>query len=284
LIFSGIQLIFAFFSSQKSCGTIIAAFLVAFSRKKMKLTGFILLSLFFINSLAYGQETSAMDRSPEQEAAKQTEKLQAELNLTPEQVKKVQEINLKYARERQISNTRSAAMQRIKDKDSDLKRVLTSEQYIQLQNKRYERSSFQNLNQNPNIPANASGFRQEGSSRSSTNEPTRTRTSTTGTTTRQPAASNERSTGNSSRYYQRTPRTTRSSSQPSTNTRTRESGSQNSGSRRESSTSSPTRGNSSDTSTRSSSNPASSSSPSRQSSTSSGGERSSSSSSNSGRR
>ncbi|MBP1675982.1 MAG: hypothetical protein H6Q20_541 [Bacteroidetes bacterium] len=92
------------------------------------------------------------ERTPELEAARQTEKLQEELNLSPEQAKQINEINLKYARARQNSNSRSEAMQRIKDKDNELKRVLNNDQYTRLQNKRYERSSFRSSDVNTVTP------------------------------------------------------------------------------------------------------------------------------------
>lgn len=101
---------------------------------------------------------SVPQRTPEQEAVKQTEKIQQELNLTPNQIKQVYEINLRYARERQVSNTRSEAMERIKNKNSDMQLILTENQYNQLQNKRYERSSIENQNINRN-QSNASEFR-----------------------------------------------------------------------------------------------------------------------------
>lgn len=101
------------------------------------------LSAFLITYI-YGQESVVIqERTPEQEAARQTEKLQNELQLTSEQVQLVNEINLKYARERKLSNTRTDALRRIKEKDEDLQRVLNQDQFRQLQNKRYERSTFQ---------------------------------------------------------------------------------------------------------------------------------------------
>lgn len=115
---------------------------------KLILLSFLLLQL---NIIAYGQENTAMpERSPEQEAVKQTEKLQSELQLNSDQLKQVHEINLKYARERQNSNSRSDALKRIKDKDEDLQRVLNTEQYNRLQHKRYDRSSFQSPGVNSN--------------------------------------------------------------------------------------------------------------------------------------
>lgn len=117
----------------------------------MKFLKIILLYLLLIqlNTIAYGQENTAMpERSPEQEAVKQTDKLRSELQLSNDQLKRVHEINLKYARERQSSNTRSDALQRIKEKDEDLQRVLNAEQYNRLQHKRYDRSSFQSASDN----------------------------------------------------------------------------------------------------------------------------------------
>lgn len=120
----------------------------------------LLLSLFLCLGLSIRSQdnVSVPQRTPEQEAAKQTEKIQQELNLTSEQIKQVYEINLRYARERQVSNTRSQAMERIKNKNTEMQRVLTENQYNQLQSKRYERTSIENQNVNRN-QSNASGFR-----------------------------------------------------------------------------------------------------------------------------
>ena len=120
----------------------------------------LLLSLFLCLGLPIRSQdnTSVPQRTPEQEAVKQTEKIQQELNLTPDQIKQVYEINLRYARERQVSNTRSQAMERIKNKNTEMQRILTENQYNQLQNKRYERTSIENQNVNRNV-SNATGFR-----------------------------------------------------------------------------------------------------------------------------
>lgn len=120
----------------------------------------LLLSLFLCLGLSIRSQdnVSVPQRTPEQEAAKQTEKIQQELNLTSEQIKQVYEINLRYARERQVSNTRSQAMERIKNKNTEMQRILTENQYNQLQSKRYERTSIENQNVNRN-QSNASGFR-----------------------------------------------------------------------------------------------------------------------------
>ncbi|VBB48218.1 conserved exported hypothetical protein [uncultured Paludibacter sp.] len=110
-----------------------------------KILIFLLFALFVIipmeaqNSVS----TSVNQRTPEQEASKQTEKLQMELNLTPEQVKAVYQINLRYAQARQKTANRSDAMQIIKNKDEDIRRVLSNQQYEQLQSRRIPRQSVE---------------------------------------------------------------------------------------------------------------------------------------------
>jgi len=120
----------------------------------------LMLTLFLCLGLSIHSQdnVSVPQRTPEQEAAKQTEKIQQELNLTADQIKQLYEINLRYARERQVSNTRSQAMERIKNKNTEMQRILTENQYNQLQNKRYERTSIENQNINRNA-SNATGFR-----------------------------------------------------------------------------------------------------------------------------
>lgn len=125
----------------------------------------IILLAFAVIILNINLNAQDNESTPEYEATKQTEKLQRELNLSNTQVKQVYEINLKYARARQNSTSRSEAMERMKNKDADLHRVLSNEQINQLQNKRYERSSFQS--------ANPSNFRSQGQTNNSrtTNRP-----------------------------------------------------------------------------------------------------------------
>ena len=105
----------------------------------MRRIRFYIAVLFFAMSfsiVATAQSTSVTDRTPEQEAAKQTEKLQKELNLTPDQAKNVYDINLKYARERKQSNKRTEAVARIKKKNEELSRVLNNRQNDELQSRR----------------------------------------------------------------------------------------------------------------------------------------------------
>lgn len=121
----------------------------------------ILISLSCFVLPFYGQENTVNpDRTPEQEATRQTEKLQQELNLSTEQSKQVYDINIRYEKQRQISNSRSEAMERIKNKNADLEKVLTEEQNNRLQSKRYERTSGE-MPSSVHLPQNynASGFR-----------------------------------------------------------------------------------------------------------------------------
>jgi hypothetical protein len=133
----------------------------------MKTLKFVSIFLLFI-ALAFplrSQDNSvAPQRTPEQEAAKQTEKLQQELSLTAEQTRQVYDVNLRYARERQISNTRSEAVERMKNKNADIQRVLTSEQSERLQSKRYERATVdvQTTNRTQQVVVPPSGYRSSG--------------------------------------------------------------------------------------------------------------------------
>jgi hypothetical protein len=125
-----------------------------------------ILFVFLMCSLTFstrGQDNSAVpQRTPEQEAAKQTEKLQQELNLTQDQAKRVYEINLRYARERQISNTRTQAIERMKNKSTDIQKVLSAEQNERLQTKRYERTTSDAPTVHRNLPNTSSGYRSPG--------------------------------------------------------------------------------------------------------------------------
>lgn len=111
--------------------------------KRIKKIIFILLLTISAPVFVAAQSMSISDRTPEQEAAKQTEKLQKELNLTADQTNKIYEINLRYARARQQSGRRSDAMERIKNKDNEIKRQLSPNQYNQLTSKRMEVQSVE---------------------------------------------------------------------------------------------------------------------------------------------
>jgi len=114
----------------------------------------VLISCMLFNLNMIAQETApAPVRTPEQEATLQTQKMQKELNLNNAQLQAIYEINLKHARERQASNSRSQALERTKNKNSEIRQVLTTDQYNRLQDKRYERyPSGANSYTNPNVP------------------------------------------------------------------------------------------------------------------------------------
>jgi hypothetical protein len=132
----------------------------------------ILLFIFLFQSVCGQDNTGSSQRTPEQEAVKQTDKLQQELNLTPDQAKQIYEINVKYARARQISNKRSEAVERMKIKNTEIQQILSSEQNNKLQSKRFERSNseYQSVITN-NLPTNANGYRSGSEFR--TNSPVR---------------------------------------------------------------------------------------------------------------
>lgn len=105
------------------------------------------------------ENTGVPQRSAEQEAIKQTDKLKQELQLTAEQAKRIYEINLRYERKRQVSNTRSEAIQRIKNKNTEIEYVLNEEQKLALQTKRYERSALETSGRNRSQALMSTGLR-----------------------------------------------------------------------------------------------------------------------------
>jgi hypothetical protein len=105
----------------------------------------IIIILIFNTLQVFGQMEGNVDvvvRSPEVEALRQTERMKNDLNLTPTQEKLVYNINLKYEKERQQSTDRREALERIKNKNEELRTVLTEQQYAQLQSKRYNHATI----------------------------------------------------------------------------------------------------------------------------------------------
>jgi len=128
----------------------------------MKFFKFVSIVLFLLTMILpiYSQENSVVPkRTPEQEAAKQTEKLQQELNLNQAQTNHIYEINLRYARERQISNKRSEALERMKNKNAEIKQVLNPDQNDRLNSKRYERTYIETNTFKRSLPDNTANFR-----------------------------------------------------------------------------------------------------------------------------
>jgi len=115
----------------------------------------------------YSQDNTVILKwTPEQEATKQTEKLQQELDLNPSQANHLYEINLRYARERQISNTRSEALERTRNKNAEIKQILSPEQNDRLQSKRYERTYIETHTLNRDQPSSSTVYRTSPAYRS----------------------------------------------------------------------------------------------------------------------
>ncbi|MGC3978321.1 MAG: hypothetical protein QM751_08940 [Paludibacteraceae bacterium] len=131
--------------------------------KKIKKISFIFLFAISLTTLTKAQENNVVpdaQRTLELEVSKQTERLQMELSLSSEQIKTVYQINLKYAQARQKIVNRNEALQVLKNKDEEIRRVLTNEQYEQLEYKRTFRqpveigNNTQYLRTNPELRSN----------------------------------------------------------------------------------------------------------------------------------
>jgi hypothetical protein len=97
--------------------------------------------LVTVSYATYGQTGNTLSKTPEQEALKQTEKLHQEIGLSTDQYAKIYDINLRYARIRQTSNSRSEALEHVKNKKQEINLVLTYNQKLYLESKRYVRNS-----------------------------------------------------------------------------------------------------------------------------------------------
>lgn len=121
----------------------------------------ILFLVFGLIAIAQKQ-ASTPQRTPEEEAAKQTEMLVRLLpNLTDLQKQHLYTIHLKYIKERQEHPCRTAAIERIKRKHEEYRKILTDIQYKTLQST-YENHSVhihksQSSNQ-VNVPIHATNY------------------------------------------------------------------------------------------------------------------------------
>jgi len=103
-----------------------------------------LITFLFAGNVIWGQKKTPS--TPEERAAKLTEWMKTNLELSGEQVTQVQTLNLKYANKTQELQTQSLSrkqkMQILKDndkaKDAELKNVLTTDQYNNYQAKKDE--------------------------------------------------------------------------------------------------------------------------------------------------
>ncbi len=97
--------------------------------------------LFFLFLLSccclYAQHpSSSPQRTPEEEALKQTERIVREIGITNETVRDtLYRMHLKYARQRLQSNTRLEELQRMNAIVEELQGILTPEQYNRFMNK-----------------------------------------------------------------------------------------------------------------------------------------------------
>ncbi len=93
----------------------------------------ILLFCFMIVSahLLVAQPPQHVQRTPEQEAAKHTEMMKRDLQLTASQVDTIYNLNLKYAQLRREVASREAWHTCLEQKDIELQAILTPEQYEQ---------------------------------------------------------------------------------------------------------------------------------------------------------
>jgi hypothetical protein len=111
---------------------------------KIFLNSFLVTGWLFVFVITDAQKK--ISSTPEERANKLTEWMKTNLQLSNDQVKQVQTINLKYANKTQElqagSMSRKQKMQTLKDndraKDSELKNVFTADQYSSYQTKKDE--------------------------------------------------------------------------------------------------------------------------------------------------
>jgi len=105
---------------------------------------YLVAGLLLVANVSYSQNKTSS--TPEERAAKLTEWMKTNLQLNPDQATQVQAINLKYANKTQELQTQSKSrkqkLQTLKDndkaKDTELKNVLTPDQYNSYQAKKDE--------------------------------------------------------------------------------------------------------------------------------------------------
>ncbi len=89
--------------------------------------------------LLVAQPPKHVQRTPEQEAAKHTEMMKRDLQLSEEQVDTIYRLNLKYAKLRRLASSREALFQNLDNKRQELKNLLTPSQYEQYINQQQSR-------------------------------------------------------------------------------------------------------------------------------------------------
>lgn len=120
---------------------------------KIKLTVFVILTaLIFMTLDAQAQQRSGQRFTPEQMAKQRTKMMQQQLNLTKEQVQKVEKLNLEFSQQmrkvwsenrgdRDAMRTKMTAL--VQKTDEDLQKVFTPDQWKKWQDYRRERFNRQ---------------------------------------------------------------------------------------------------------------------------------------------
>jgi Spy/CpxP family protein refolding chaperone len=123
-----------------------------------KLLGLVSLLFLASTSLAQPGYGSFQNSSPEERAKIQTDQMREKLNFTDEQDSSIYEINLKYARkiqelmkgEQERDEIRSKMGELMKEKDEELKGILTEEQFeLYLNYKKELRGKKKGIRQRP---------------------------------------------------------------------------------------------------------------------------------------
>ncbi|MDY4514802.1 MAG: hypothetical protein SPD96_07480 [Paludibacteraceae bacterium] len=106
---------------------------------------FFFLSCFSLSSVgapqspSHNQSAGTPQRTPEEIARKQTEMLVRDLEIKDSlQIDTIYCIHLRYARLRQMSNTRAEHLARVQQMYAELKEVLTEEQYTRFMNQQLD--------------------------------------------------------------------------------------------------------------------------------------------------
>ena len=101
----------------------------------MKQLCVIILNILFVPLLLQAQHNCHPQRTAEDIARKQTEMLVRELSIQDSIIRDtLYHLHLKFARKREISNTRAEAMQYMQEANAELQTILTPEQYQQYMN------------------------------------------------------------------------------------------------------------------------------------------------------
>ena len=116
---------------------------------KSKLTLALILCLaLYLPTMGQGQGRGMRNMDPEQMAERQTNMMKEQLELTAEQLPKIEELNLKYAKKmgevrEEVGEDREAMREKImplmQEKDTELKKILTAEQWAKFEEERKER-------------------------------------------------------------------------------------------------------------------------------------------------